>query len=46
MTLFAPHHGRFMVAFALGGVAAGVIWMQGASTVDWPLAGVNVFFLL
>lgn len=46
MTLFAPHHGRFMVAFALGVVAAGVIWTQGASTVYWLLAGVNVFFLL
>lgn len=46
MTLFAPRHGRFMVAFALGVVAAGAVWLQGALTVYWLLAGVNVFFLL
>ena len=42
----ASRHGRFVIAFALGVVAAGAIWMQGAPTVYWLLAGVNVFFLL
>ena len=43
---FAPRHGRFLAAFAIGALVGLAVWFWAVSGVYSLLIGVNIFFLL